>query len=105
MAYHIVGKGSLIPGPTNKLYKFYAITGTLLVIVPMMALISFAIFIYGLTSEALLGNGKIEIEGKFIELNVRDTTKNTEILEYVVKQHLLATGKERKFKEEKKEIK
>lgn len=94
MAYQIVGKERLIPGPANRLYKFYAITGTLLVIVPMMALISFAIFIYGLTSEALLGNGKIEIESKFIELNVRDTIKDTEILRYVVKQHLLATEEE-----------
>jgi hypothetical protein len=94
MAYHIVGRGSLIPGLANILCKFYAITGTLLVIVPMMALVSFAIFIYGLTSEALLDNGNIEIESKFIELNVRDTTKDTEILGYAVKQHLLATEKE-----------
>ena len=93
MAYQIAGE-SLIPGPANKLYKFYAIIGTLLVIVPMMALFSFAIFVYGLTSEALLGNSKIEIENKLIELNVRDTIKDTKILGYVVKQHLLATEKE-----------
>lgn len=95
MAYHIVGKESLLPGPANKkLYKFYAITGSLLVIVPMMALIYFAIFIHGLTSEALLSNGNIEIESKLIELNVRNSTKDTKILGYVVKQHLLATEKE-----------
>jgi hypothetical protein len=60
----------------------------------MMALISFAFFVHGLTSDALLGNGNIEIESKFIELNVRNTIKNAEILGYIVEQHLLATKKE-----------
>ncbi|TDI73387.1 MAG: hypothetical protein E2O82_06225 [Betaproteobacteria bacterium] len=80
--------------PTDKFHKFYAIFGTLIVIVPMMALISFAFFVHGLTSDALLGNGNIEIESKSIELNVRDTIKNAEILGYIVEQHLLATEKE-----------
>ncbi len=60
----------------------------------MMALISFAFFVHGLTSDALLGNGNIEIESKFIELNVRNTIKNAEILGYIVEQHLLVTKKE-----------
>ena len=94
MAHHTVEEKSLSLSPTDKFYKFYAIFGTLIVIVPMMALISFAFFVHGLTSDALLGNGNIEIESKFIELNVRDTTKNAEILGYIVEQHLLATKKE-----------
>ncbi len=80
--------------PTNKLYKFYAIAGILLVIVPMIGLISFALFIYGLTSDALLGNDNIEIERKFIEINVHDTTNNVDTLDHFVGQHLLATEKE-----------
>ncbi len=60
----------------------------------MMALISFAFFVHRLTSDALSGNGNIEIESKFIELNVFDTIKNAEILGYIVEQHLLATEKE-----------
>ncbi len=94
MAHHTVEEKSLSLSPTDKFYKFYAIFGTLIVIVPMMALISFAFFVHGLTSDALLGNGNIEIESKFIELNVRDTIKNAEILGYIVEQHLLATKKE-----------
>jgi len=94
MAHHTVEEKSLLLSPTDKFYKFYAIFGTLIVIVPMMALISFAFFVHGLTSDALLGNGNIEIESKFIELNVRDTIKNAEILGYIVEQHLLATEKE-----------
>jgi hypothetical protein len=94
MAHHTVEEKSLSLSPTDKFYKFYAIFGTLIVIVPMMALISFAFFVHGLTSDALLGNGNIEIESKFIELNVRDTIKNAEILGYIVEQHLLATEKE-----------
>lgn len=94
MAHHTVEEKSLSLSPTDKFYKFYAIFGTLIVIVPMMALISFAFFVHGLTSDALLGNGNIEIESKFIELNVRNTIKNTEILGYIVEQHLLATKKE-----------
>lgn len=94
MAHHTVEEKSLSLSPTDKFYKFYAIFGTLIVIVPMMALISFAFFVHGLTSDALLGNGNIEIERKFIELNVRDTIKNAEILGYIVEQHLLATEKE-----------
>ena len=91
MAHHTVEEKSLSLSPTD---KFYAIFGTLIVIVPMMALISFAFFVHGLTSDALLGNGNIEIESKFIELNVRNTIKNAEILGYIVEQHLLATKKE-----------
>jgi hypothetical protein len=94
MAHHTVEEKSLSLSPTDKFYKFYAIFGTLIVIVPMMALISFAFFVHGLTSDALLGNGNIEIERKFIELNVRDTIKHAEILGYIVEQHLLATEKE-----------
>jgi hypothetical protein len=94
MAHHTVEEKSLSLSPTDKFYKFYAIFGTLIVIVPMMALISFAFFVHGLTSDALLGNGNIEIESKFIELNVRNTIKNAEILGYIVEQHLLATKKE-----------
>lgn len=94
MAHHTVEEKSLSLSPTDKFYKFYAIFGTLIVIVPMMALISFAFFVHGLTSDALLGNGNIEIESKSIELNVRDTIKNAEILGYIVEQHLLATEKE-----------
>ena len=94
MAHHTVEEKSLSLSPTDKFYKFYAIFGTLIVIVPMMALISFAFFVHGLTSDALLGNGNIEIESKFIELNVRDTIKNAEILGYIVEQNLLATEKE-----------
>ena len=94
MAHHTVEEKSLSLSPTDKFYKFYAIFGTLIVIVPMMALISFAFFVHGLTSDALLGNGNIEIESKFIELNVRDTIENVEILGYIVEQHLLATKKE-----------
>ncbi len=94
MAHHTVEEKSLSLSPTDKFYKFYAIFGTLIVIVPMMALISFAFFVHGLTSDALLGNGNIEIESKFIELNVRDTIKNAEILGYIVEQHLLASEKE-----------
>jgi len=94
MAHHTVEEKSLLLSPTDKFYKFYAIFGTLIVIVPMMALISFAFFVHGLTSDALLGNGNIEIESKFIELNVRNTIKNAEILGYIVEQHLLATKKE-----------
>ena len=94
MAHHTVEEKSLSLSPTDKFYKFYAIFGTLIVIVPMMALISFAFFVHGLSSDALLGNGNIEIESKFIELNVRDTIKNAEILGYIVEQHLLATKKE-----------
>lgn len=94
MAHHTVEEKSLSLSPTDKFYKFYAIFGTLIVIVPMMALISFAFFVHGLTSDALLGNGNIEIESKFIELNVRNTIKNAEILGYIVEQHLLATEKE-----------
>ena len=60
----------------------------------MMGLISFAFFIHGLTSDALLGNDNIETESKFIELNVRDTIKNAKILGYIVEQHLLAAEKE-----------
>lgn len=80
--------------PTDKLYKFYAIAGILLVIVPMMGLISFALFIYGLTSDALLGNDNIEFERKSIEINVHDTTNNVDTLDHFVEQHLLATEKE-----------
>lgn len=94
MAHHTVEEKSLSLSPTDKFYKFYAIFGTLIVIVPMMALISFAFFVHGLTSDALLGNGNIEIESKFIELNVRNTIKNAEILGYIVEQHLLASEKE-----------
>lgn len=94
MAHHTVEEKSLSLSPTDKFHKFYAIFGTLIVIVPMMALISFAFFVHGLTSDALLGNGNIEIESKFIELNVRNTIKNAEILGYIVEQHLLATEKE-----------
>jgi hypothetical protein len=94
MAHHTVEEKSLSLSPTDKFYKFYAIFGTLIVIVPMMALISFAFFVHGLTSDALLGNGNIEIESKFIELNVGNTIKNAEILGYIVEQHLLATKKE-----------
>lgn len=94
MAHHTVEEKSLSFNPTDKFYKFYAIFGTLIVIVPMMALISFSFFVHGLTSDALLGNGNIEIESKFIELNVRDTIKNAEILGYIVEQHLLASEKE-----------
>lgn len=94
MAHHTVEEKSLSLSPTDKFYKFYAIFGTLIVIVPMMALISFAFFVHGLTSDALLGNGNIEIESKSIELNVRDTIRNAEILGYIVEQHLLATEKE-----------
>lgn len=94
MAHHTVEEKSLSLSPTDKFHKFYAIFGTLIVIVPMMALISFAFFVHGLTSDALLGNGNIEIESKSIELNVRDTIKNAEILGYIVEQHLLATEKE-----------
>lgn len=94
MAHHTVEEKSLSLSPTDKFYKFYAIFGTLIVIVPMMALISFAFFVHGLTSDALLGNGNIEIESKFIELNVRNTIKNAEILGYIVEQHLLVTKKE-----------
>lgn len=94
MAYHTVGEESLTPDPTSKLYKFYTIAGIFLVIVPMMGLISFAFFIHGLTSDALLGNDNMETESKFIELNVRDTIKNVEMLGYIVEQHLLATEKE-----------
>lgn len=94
MAHHTVEEKSLSLSPTDKFHKFYAIFGTLIVIVPMMALISFAFFVHGLTSDALLGNGNIEIESKFIELNVRNTIKNAEILGYIVEQHLLATKKE-----------
>jgi hypothetical protein len=94
VAYHTVGEESLTPDPTSKLYKFYTIAGILLVIVPMMGLISFAFFIHGLTSDALLGNDNIETESKFIELNVRDTIKNAKKLGYIVEQHLLATEKE-----------
>ena len=94
MAYHTVGEESLTPDPTSKLYKFYTIAGILLVIVPMMGLISFAFFIHGLTSDALLGDDNIESESKFIELNVRDTIKNAKKLSYIVEQHLLATEKE-----------
>lgn len=94
MAHHTVVEKSLSLSPTDKFHKFYAIFGTLIVIVPMMALISFAFFVHGLTSDALLGNGNIEIESKSIELNVRDTIKNAEILGYIVEQHLLATEKE-----------
>ncbi len=94
MAQHTVEEKSLSLSPTDKFYKFYAIFGTLIVIVPMMALISFAFFVHGLTSDALLGNGNIEIESKFIELNLRNTIKNAEILGYIVEQHLLATEKE-----------
>jgi ElaB/YqjD/DUF883 family membrane-anchored ribosome-binding protein len=94
MAHHTVEEKSLSLSSTDKFYKFYAIFGTLIVIVPMMALISFAFFVHGLTSDALLGNGNIEIESKFIELNVRDTIENVEILGYIVEQHLLATKKE-----------
>jgi len=57
-------------------------------------LISFALFIYGLTSDALLGNDNIEIERKFIEINVHDTTNNVDTLDHFVEQHLLATEKE-----------
>jgi len=94
VAYHTVGEESLTPDPTSKLYKFYTIAGILLVIVPMMGLISFAFFIHGLTGDALLGNDNMETESKFIELNVRDTIKNAEMLGYIVEQHLLATDKE-----------
>jgi ElaB/YqjD/DUF883 family membrane-anchored ribosome-binding protein len=94
VAYHTVGEESLTPDPTSKLYKFYTIAGILLVIVPMMGLISFAFFIHGLTSDALLGDDNIESESKFIELNVRDTIKNAKKLSYIVEQHLLATEKE-----------
>jgi len=80
--------------PIDKLYKFYAIVGMVLVIVPMTGLISFALFIHGLTSNALLGNDNIKIESKFIEINVQDTTKHVEILDHFVEQHLLATEKE-----------
>ncbi len=90
-AHHTVGEESLTPDPTSKLYKFYAIAGILLVIVPMMGLISFVFFIHGLTSDALLGNDNIETERKFIEINVHDTTKNVEILDHLVKQHLFST--------------
>lgn len=94
MAHHTVGEEILTPDPTSKLYKFYAIAGILLVIVPMMGLISFAFFIHGLTSDALLGNDNIETERKFIEINVHNTTKNVEILDHLVKQHLFSTEKE-----------
>ena len=94
MAHHTVEEKSLSLSPTDKFYKFYAIFGTLIVIVKQLALISFAFFDHGLTSDALLGNGNIEIESKFIELNVRNTIKNAEILGYIVEQHLLATKKE-----------
>ena len=60
----------------------------------MIGMIFFTFYIYGLTSNALLNNVNIELKRKLIEINVHDTTKNAELLELFIENHLLETKQE-----------
>ena len=68
--------------------------GIFLVVVPIMGMIFFIFFIHGLTSNALLSNVNIEFKGRLVEINVHDTTKNTELLRHYIENHLLEIEKE-----------